>query len=416
MSGINRRLSMSWRQGYRADPPLAGRETLDQTFMRIAHVTATFPPYLGGTGRVCYQNAIGLAGLGNQVEVFTADHPPGDHAYPSELVVHRLPVAFRVGNAPFMPELFRRLRGFDLVHLHYPFIFGQEMLYLQSWRRGVRYVITYHQDVILDGVMGVGIRVHHAVLGQAILRRACRLMVTSLDYARSARIAPLVRAMGERVVEMPNGVDPDRFRPDLDSRDLRAAYGLAPEDRVVLFVGGLDTPHYFKGVDVLIRCMRLIDEADVKLLVVGDGDLRPRYAALAQELGLGGRVIFCGRVSDEQLPAHYALCDLGVLPSTTMGEAFGLVLLEAMACGRPVIASNLPGVRSVVSDGENGLLSTPGDGDELAAKIRLLLGDPARRQAMGRRGRAKVEVKYAWPRINARLEQVYREVLTSSTP
>lgn len=98
-----------------------------------------------------------------------------------------------------------------------------------------------------------------------------------------------------------------------------------------------------------------------------------------------------------------------------MSEAFGVVLLEAMACGKPVIASNLPGVRSVVSAGEDGLLVRPGDIDDLAEKTQMLLDDPQRRREMGERGRDKVEEKYAWPKIIPRLVQVYEEVLTNAT-
>jgi len=127
-------------------------------------------------------------------------------------------------------------------------------------------------------------------------------------------------------------------------------------------------------------------------------------------------VRFCGRVSDAELPAHYALSDLVVLPSTTMGEAFGVVLLEGMACGKPVVASNLPGVRTVVQDGEDGLLARAGDAEDLAAKLALLLEDPARCRAMGARGRAKVEARYAWPRIIEQLVGVYERVLEAPTP
>jgi glycosyltransferase involved in cell wall biosynthesis len=377
--------------------------------MKIAHVTATFPPYRGGTGMVCYNNAVEMAKRGHQVAVFTANHPPGEYDYPAEINVHRLPVTFRIGNAPMLPGLFN-LQGFDLIHLHYPFIFGQEMIFFQSLFRHRRYVITYHQDLILVGLLGVGARFHEMLLGKRILTQANRLMFTSLDYGRSSRVASVMKKIPDRIVEMPNGVDTTRFCPELDTHDLRRSYGLTDADRVILFVGGLDTPHYFKGVDVLLRSFNQIDDPTVKLLVVGDGDLRPRYMALAQELGLGERVIFCGGVSDEILPAHYAICDLHVLPSTTMGEAFGIVLLEAMACAKPVIASNLPGVRSVIENGVDGLLVTPGDASDLAEKFRILLDNPERRRDMGARGRARVESTYAWPRVVDRLESVYREV------
>jgi glycosyltransferase involved in cell wall biosynthesis len=180
----------------------------------------------------------------------------------------------------------------------------------------------------------------------------------------------------------------------------------------VLFVGALDRAHYFKGMPILLAALaRLQQDPHVRLLVVGDGDLRPAYQRQAQTLGVGDRVVFCGRVSDRELPAHYRLADLLVLPSTTMGEAFGLVLLEAMASGKPVIASNLPGVRSVVSDGVDGLLFKPGDVRDLAERIDTLLADPQRRQRMGERGRVKVEEKYAWPRVIPRLVKTYGEVL-----
>lgn len=383
--------------------------------MKIAHVTATFPPYAGGTGNVCYYNALLLARMGHAVTVFTANRgEPGD--YPAPLDVRRLRAVVRVGNAPLMPGLLAQLRRYDLIHVHYPFIFGQEMIYLLSLLRHLPYVVTYHQDLILQGMKGRAVLLHERLLGQRILRRARRVMFTSLDYARASRVSHLLEQAPDRIAELPNGVDPDRFRPGQDVSALAGQYGIKETDEVVLFVGGLDTPHYFKGVDVLLRAVALLDNPDVKLLVVGDGDLRPAYERQAAALNLQAQVRFCGRVSDEMLPLHYALCDIHVLPSTTMGEAFGVVLLEAMASARPVIASALPGVRSVVDDGQNGYLARPGDAGELAAKLRLLLDDPDGRRAMGQCGRMKAETRYAWGQIARQLETIYMEVLTDDRP
>lgn len=149
----------------------------------------------------------------------------------------------------------------------------------------------------------------------------------------------------------------------------------------------------------------------MRALIVGEGGLRARYAAAAAGLGLAERVAFAGRVDNDELPSYYAAADVGILPSCTAGEAFGIVLLEAMAAGLPVIASRLPGVRSVVSDGRDGLLAEPGDAADLADKIRRLADRPELRRAMGRQGRAKVEAQYAWPQVVKRLERVYEEVL-----
>ncbi|HEX5415936.1 MAG TPA: glycosyltransferase family 4 protein [Chloroflexota bacterium] len=377
--------------------------------MRVAHVTATFPPYLGGTGNVCYHNARELARRGHEVTVFTAGDRRADSADAAEFAVRRLPVAFRVGNAPCLPSLIG-LGRFDVVHVHYPFYFGAELVFLRSFVGSLPYVVTYHQDVHLPGSLGTLDKVHHAALGQWVLRRARMVLATSWDYARASRLRGVMRARAALVSELPNGVDPPRVRPDVDGRGLRGRYGLADDAPVILFVGALDRPHYFKGIPPLLAAFARLTDPRTRLLVVGDGDLRAGYQEEAARLGLGARVIFPGRVSDVELPAHYALADLLVLPSTTLGEAFGVVLLEAMASGKPVIASNLPGVRSVVADGEDGLLARPGDSDDLAANLRALLGDPARRRAMGERGRAKVEARYSWQRVGEQLEEIYEQV------
>ncbi|MGH2457603.1 MAG: glycosyltransferase family 4 protein [Chloroflexota bacterium] len=382
--------------------------------MRIALVTATFPPYLAGTGQVCYHNARGLVEAGHDVTVFTADVPRVGHPDPERIDVQRLPVWFRVGNAPVLPGLLGMGR-FDLIHLHYPFYFGAEPVLLTSLVSGVPYVVTYHQDVLLRGPLRYPEMIHHRLLGTRILARARVVLATSLDYARSSRLRPLIERGAVRVDELPNGVDARRFHPDVDVGDLRDRCGIRSGERVILFVGALDRPHYFKGVAVLLSALGRLPDLTTRLLVVGEGELLPNYRELAVRLGLADRVSFRGRVSEAELPAHYALADALVLPSTTRGEAFGLALLEALACQTPVIASNLPGVRSVVSDGEDGLLAAPGDARDLADKIQSLLDDPERRHRMGALGRAKVVERYGWDRITARLEAIYRRVLDRST-
>ncbi|MGQ9494146.1 MAG: glycosyltransferase family 4 protein, partial [Anaerolineae bacterium] len=331
---------------------------------------------------------------------------------PKEIAVQRLRPWFRIGNAPFLPALVQ-IEGFDLIHLHYPFYFGAEIVLYHSLHSNLPYVLTYHQDVLFPGLLRFVENLHHRLMGKRILAKAAKVLATSWDYARASRLRWLLQSKPAAVDELPNGVDTERFHPAIDASTLRAHYGLAADERVVLFVGALDRAHFFKGVAVLLQALTHIPTEHIRLLIIGDGNLRPAYQRHASLLGLDERIVFCGQVSEADLPAHYALCDLLVLPSTTMGEAFGLVLLEAMACGKPVIASNLPGVRSIVSDGADGLLVRPGDVHDLAEKMQTLLDDPQRRREMGKRGRVKVEEKYAWKKIIPRLVRVYEEVLGS---
>ena len=308
-----------------------------------------------------------------------------------------------------MPALVRWASRFDLVHLHYPFYFGAELIWL-AWRLfRVPYVVSYHNDVELAGHLRFLTPRHHALIGQRILSDARRLVFTTIDYGRSSYAADLVER--PTTDEVPNGVDTERFHPGVDGSSVRERYSLTAEDCCVLFVGGLDRPHYFKGVNVLLDALGRLPNPHIQLIIVGEGELRTGFERRAAALGLSSRVHFAGRASDDELPTYYAAADLLVLPSVTRGEAFGLVLLEAMACGRPVVASDLPGVRHVVKTTGGGELVRAGDPEALAAAISRLESNTGLREALGRRSRAAVEQNYSWPGIAERLEAMYDAVV-----
>lgn len=380
--------------------------------MRIAHVTATFPPYYGGTGLVCYHNARELARRGHQVHVFTAATPAarGDETQPG-ITIHRLKPLLHTGNAPLLPQLVTQLRGFDILHLHYPF-FGGELTALAARLTGTPLVITYHQDVHLQGITGLIERMLRPTLSRATLRTARRVLFTTLDYSQASYARKLLKGREGCIGELSNGVDTQVFTPGPAPQALRQKYHIDAGDQVALLVAGLDTPHYFKGVEIFIAALGQLP-AHIKAVIVGEGDLRPAYQHKAHEHGLDERVHFAGRVPDTDLPDYYRLADVTVLPSLTMGEAFGLVLVESMACSTPVLASNLPGVRAVVTDGVDGYLVAPGEVDDLAARLDQILKLPATaRVAMGAAGRVKVEQRYTWKLAGERLEQIYQKILT----
>ena len=381
--------------------------------LRIAHVTATFPPYRGGTGNVCYHNARELAGRGHDLHVFTAAMPGASSIEQRDgITIHRLRPLLRVGNAPILPGLLRALRGFDIIHLHYPF-FGGEITTLAARLNRTPLVITYHQDVLLHGVLGLIERILRLTVGRITLRAAARLLFTSQDYGNASYVRPLLRGREAQIGELPNGVDARTFKPGPASAVLRDRHQLSEADQVALLVAGLDQAHYFKGVDVFLQALAQLPPS-VKGVIVGDGDLRASYERGAATLGLSDRLSFAGRVADDELPDYYRLADLTVLPSVTMGEAFGLVLVESLASGRPVVASDLPGVRTVVSHERDGLLVEPRNPAALADAIGTLLHDRHHRQNMGQMGRLKVELNYDWRKLGARLEAIYQQVLADA--
>ncbi|GGJ75764.1 glycosyltransferase family 4 protein [Deinococcus aquiradiocola] len=362
--------------------------------MKIAHVTATFPPYWAGTGNVAYHNARLLHERGHEVVVFTASTPrDAEMQFPFE--VRRLPAVFRIGNAPLTPGLVSALRGFDAIHLHYPFIFGAELTALAARRYRIPLMITYHNDLLAGGARGLIFRAYTATSQPLVLRQADLLLGTSRDYAEHSFFSSTT-PRGANFAVLPNGVDVQQFLP-----------GTRSGERYALLVGGLDSAHHFKGVRVLIEAVSRLPDA--RAVIVGDGDLRGEYEALAARIA-PGRVRFAGRVPPAELARLYGEATVGVLPSTTQGEAFGMVLIEAMAAGAPVIASNLPGVRTVVEHGRDGLLVEPGDVDGLTRALATLLGDPGQAREMGARGRAKVHRLYDWNVIASTLEGLYAQV------
>jgi glycosyltransferase involved in cell wall biosynthesis len=159
--------------------------------MKIAQVSATFPPYMAGTGNVCYHYAIELAKLGHEVTVFTSSHSNEEYEYPNLFEVRRFKPLFRVGNAPFTPQLLS-IKDFDIIHLHYPFFFGGEMIYLISKLNGQKYIITYHNDVILNGMTKNLLRLYNNVIMKSIIKNSDKICVTSLDYAKNSNIKDLI--------------------------------------------------------------------------------------------------------------------------------------------------------------------------------------------------------------------------------
>jgi glycosyltransferase involved in cell wall biosynthesis len=382
--------------------------------MRVAHVTATFPPYTGGTGNVCYCNARELARRGYDVQVFTAvmdqTTPAAAEEQRDGICIHRFIPLLRLGNAPLLPQLFSALRGFDLIHLHYPF-FGGELAAIAARFYHIPLVITYHQDVLLSGPLGWIEKILRFTIGRYTLRSADRLLFTSRDYGQASYILPLLKGRESHIGEQPNGVDPDVFFPGNPPDHLYTRLGLVPTDQVALLVAGLDQAHYFKGVNIFLQALARL--AECKAVIVGDGDLRTTYEDMARSLGLADRVFFAGRVIDSDLPDYYRLAQVTVLPSVTMGEAFGLVLVESLACATPVIASRLPGVRTVVEDGQDGYLVEPGNVIDLAEKMNQIFHNSLRSDQMGIRGRARVEEKYSWAKVVDRLEMVYSTLIKS---
>jgi glycosyltransferase involved in cell wall biosynthesis len=213
-----------------------------------------------------------------------------------------------------------------------------------------------------------------------------------------------------KTVEVPNGVDLDLFRPSADRRRVRQKLGIGADTSLVLFVAALDRAHHFKGLTRLLEALRERPDPAIHLLVVGDGDQRGVYEAQAEAWELRPKVHFVGAIPQSELPPYLAAADLLALP-TSPPESFGMVLIEAMACGTPVIASDIPGVRDVVRRTGGGLLVPPHDARALATALVEGLRDRQHLVELGAAGRRAVEAAFHWQRIGLQLDSLYRDVL-----
>ena len=380
--------------------------------LRIAHLTATFPPYPGGAGNTAFRIAREQAERGHRVEVFTAP-AAGEAPHPGEAIVHRIEPAVAIGNAPLIPRL-AGVRGFDVVHLHYPFIFGSELTLLaraaSRRARSQALLVHYKNRLVGNGPRGLVFEAYERSVAPALIRAADRVCVLSADHATS--VSYLRRAgehEPEKLVEMPNGVDTDAFSPGPDSTGLRERLGIPAAGVVAAFVATLDRAHHFKRIDVAIDALAAAgaEPPELHLLVAGGGELLDGFRRRAAAAGVGERVHFLGAVPHAELPGILRAADLFVL-TTEPPESFGIVLIEAMACGLPTIATDYPGVRAVVDAGETGVLVPRGDAGAVAAALRELARAGAEERArIGARGRAKAEREWSWPRVLDRLDGAY---------
>lgn len=357
--------------------------------MRILEVVVRYPPFVGGVEASVHEVARRLAARGHEVRAICADDPPGSPAEVDGVRVVRLPWRFKAANTNLcfgLGEAIRRERP-DVIHTHIPTAFFAGRAASAAREMGVPLVLTYHNDVAGEGIKKVVAAVYNNVFLPRLLESSTRIVATNPRH--SPRI--------ENPVVIPWGVDTERFRPTEQ-----------PGPPLTIgFLSLLDVHHRYKGLEVLFEALRLLPE--VRLRVGGRGEDAGFYRSRAEEIGVAARVEFLGFVED--LNAFYGSCHVFALPSTDVREGFGLVLLEAMACGRPVLATPFVGMAADVEQRGAGAVVPPNDPAALAAALRGLQDLPE----MGRRARRLVEERYTWERVADDYERLFKSLTGSSS-
>jgi rhamnosyl/mannosyltransferase len=318
-------------------------------------------------------------------------------------VVDDVPV-LRVGtlltafSTPICPGTVSRIRAInaDLVHIHLPNP-AAVLAYLKSGHPG-RLIITYHSDTVRQRILGT---LFEPFL-QAALRRSSAIIATSPNYLATS---PALQPHRDRCHVIPYGIDIAQFQrcDPAAVAGVRQQYG----DRLIISVGRLV---YYKGFDHLIRAM-----VDVrgKLLLIGDGPLRVELEQLAHELGISNKVVFAGEIQNAQVVPYYHAADVFALPSVARSEAFGIVQIEAMAAGLPVVNTSLDsGVPFVSVHDETGFTVPPRDPAALTVALNRLLDNPALRKSLGAAASLRASREFSAALMTSRTMSLYLGLLT----
>jgi glycosyltransferase involved in cell wall biosynthesis len=348
--------------------------------LKILQTPARFYPYTGGVENYTYHLSRELIRLGHEVKIICANEPKDGKSINNGIKLKRLDYIGKIANTNITLTLpFHILKeDFDLIHTHLPTPWSADWSAIFSIGKRKPLVLSYHNDIVGDG-------------------SACHIAkgynLTALKYLKKYQ---------EKIEIIPVGVDIGRFTPS----ETETEY-------TIFFLSLLDEFHKYKGLDYLLGAIELVKKEIpvVKLIVGGSGKLLNYYREKTASMGLENNVDFAGYISNESIPDYYRNCNLFVLPSISASqEGFGIVLLEAMASGRPVIGSDIVGVAEDIDKYSTGIVVKPRDTKALADAIIRILQDKKEAKRMGINGRELIEEKYSWVNIAKKIETIYNSI------
>ncbi len=312
---------------------------------------------------------------------------------------------FRTALAPTLPWqalALHREQPFDIFHFHLP----DPLSHLASMvlPAGVKRVITWHSDIIRQKKL---LALYEPLLQRLVRQADALVAATQMHFVSSIQIPSDLPRTRRHVI--PYGLDYTPLALSPRTAALRDELRARVQGRALVFALGRHI--YYKGFDVLIEA---IQHTNALLILGGDGPLRPQLEQQAQALGLADRVVFSGRIPEQDLAAYFHACDVFCLPSVEPSEAFGLVQLEAMACGKPVVCTQLNnGVNVVNVHGQTGFAVPVRDPLALGQCLALLLQDDALRLKLGSQARVQAD-SYSVSAMTASHIKLYQDLLSTS--
>ncbi len=354
--------------------------------MKILQINKLYYPWIGGVETVVKQLAEGI----NNVDGFVMDVLVCNNAF--KTIHERINGVFitRASSAgiffsmpvsiSFIAWLKKLWKGYDILHIHLPFPLVEIAIWLIRPKN--RLIVTYHSDIVRQKFISLFV----AGLDKWTLMRAEKIVVSNPNIIKNSAVLMHFKSKCEVI---PFGADMDGFAIKEDKKRITSEIHKTFGEKIVLFVGRLV---YYKGVEYLIRAMKNID---AKLLIVGEGPLKGTLAGEVHKNGLESRVTFIPYQKEDKLIDFYLSASVFVLPSIYRSEAFGITIIEAMACGLPVISTELgTGTSYVNEDGVTGFVVPPRDSYAISCAINKLLSDHALLSNMGEAAYRRVETLF----------------------
>jgi len=387
--------------------------------MKICFISQSYLPTVGGTEIAIYELGKRLVKKGCEITLVTlsSDNKLGYLDDSGMLICHvHIPAedllmrnSARYGRLfpPPLTEVYtlksimklNRLKRFDILHQFHVFYLGATSVLLQKILR----------KPIITSLMGWDTYDPLHPLSK-YLNPYLALIMNNSDVIVSPAHAPAIYARQQMCKKeiriIPHGVDPIRFNPNVSEGMCRQKLGIEKGEIIVLSVQRLVKR---KGVEHLLYAIHSVvrENSRIKFLVAGKGPERSKLVELAKKLEITDRIIFLGFVDSEELPKYYSVCDIFVLHS--LYENFGIALVEAMACGKPVISTKVGAIPEIIENGKTGLLVEPKNPEQLAQAILKLANNAYLRKKMGEEGRKKVEKEYDWNIIANKYLEFYKK-------
>jgi len=372
--------------------------------IKLMVVTPYFYPDSGGVANYTYNLYKRIAKKGYKVIVVTSwDGKNIKKEKIGGMKIYRLPRQFKISNTPISFKWKKQIKELidcekpDLINGHMPVPFICDVAISVSGN--IPFVTGYHhggsmkKGKLLPDIM---IRTYESIFLKKLLKKS-KLIITPSEFVTK----DFMKNYSNKTITVNPGVDIQKFKPD---------YSLKPVNRI-LFVGNLIKSEDYKGLGYLLESIKIIRKniPDIKLIVVGEGDYREHYENLSKELGIEENIEFRGKLNREEIVKEYQNTNVLVLPS--LMESFGMVLIEAMACKKPVIGTKVGGIPYVIDNNKNGLLVPPKDSKELARVITHILKNKKLAKKMGESGYNKVKEKFNWEIQAEKTINLYKEVL-----